>query len=185
MFDSGGFKIRNKTGMHFLTFSVVCWVDVFTRQVYCDMVVESLKFCQENKGLLVHGWVIMSNHLHLLVSVPEGDLSAVLRDFKRFTASRILTYIEYNKRESRREWMMAIFRQKGQGNSRNKTCQFWQQDNHPFECIIPQLATQKLDYIHNNPVKAGMVRRPEDYRYSSADAYLYKRNTGLLKVDYV
>jgi len=80
MAKDDGYKIRNQAAIHFITFAVVEWIDVFTRQQY--IVVESLQYCKTNKGLNVHGWCIMSNHLHLILSVQNNDLSSILRDFK-------------------------------------------------------------------------------------------------------
>ena len=80
--SDGGYKIRNQAAIHFITFAVVEWVDVFTRRDYCDIVLDSIRFCQKEKGLLVHCWCIMSNHLHLIISAKNENLSDVLRDFK-------------------------------------------------------------------------------------------------------
>ena len=79
--SDGGYKIRNQAAIHFITFAVVEWVDVFTRKDYRDIVLESLKHCQAEKGLLLHCWCIMSNHLHLIISAKNNDLSDILRDF--------------------------------------------------------------------------------------------------------
>jgi putative transposase len=73
----GGYKIRNKEAIHFITFAVVEWVDVFTRKDYRDIVVESLRHCQQQKGLILHAWCIMSNHVHLLASAKENNLSDI------------------------------------------------------------------------------------------------------------
>ena len=179
--SDGGYIIRDQKAVHFITFAVVEWVDVFTRQEYRDLIVQSLSFCQQKKGLKIHGWVIMSNHLHLLISAG-GDitLSAILRDFKKHTSTEIISGIEKNSLESRQRWMLEIFRQAGAQNSRNSTNQFWEQDNRPMECFSYEFTKQKLDYIHNNPVAAGIVDRPEDYIYSSARDYAGIK--GLLKI---
>jgi len=73
----GGYKIRNPEGIYFVTFAVVEWVDVFTRREYKDILVESLKYCQDQKGLILYGWVIMSNHVHFMASAADGNLSDV------------------------------------------------------------------------------------------------------------
>lgn len=81
-----GFKIQNQEGLHFITITVVGWVDVFTRTQYKDIIIESLKYCVSSKGLKLYAYVIMTNHLHLIVSTSEGnELSDILRDFKKFT----------------------------------------------------------------------------------------------------
>src|SRR5256885_13705564 len=163
----GGYKIRNKKEIHFVTFSVVEWVDVFTRKEYRDIVLESLRFCQKEKGLLLHGWCIMSNHVHLIASAKNEDLSDVLRDFKKFTSKQIVSAIENNDHESRKDWMLKIFREHGECNSRNKTFQFWRQDNQPQELYSQKFFFQKLNYLHNNPVVAAIVEKSEYYLYSS------------------
>lgn len=101
-----GYKIRNQNGIYFVTFAVVEWVDVFTRKMYADMVVESLRFCQCEKGLRIHAWCIMSNHIHLIISAEENSLSDILRDFKKFTSRKVIKAIEENLLESRRNWML-------------------------------------------------------------------------------
>lgn len=179
----GGYKIRNKEEIHFITFAAVQWVDVFTRKVYCNIVIDSLRHCQQEKGLRLHGWCIMSNHVHLLASAKEANLSNILRDFKKFTFKQIITAIQTNEHESRKEWMLKIFSQEGEANSRNKTYQFWRQDNQPKECYSPAFTVQKLNYIHNNPVEAGLVEKPEHYTYSSAKAYTKDNGFLLLAVD--
>src|SRR5215210_1087520 len=124
-----GYKIRDQYAVHFITFAVVQWIDVFTRRTYSDIVMESLRYCINNKGLKLHAWCVMSNHIHLIMSAADGNLSNILRDFKKFTSKEIITAIESNKQESRRNLMLSIFRKAGEKNSRNKEYQFWQQDN--------------------------------------------------------
>jgi len=87
--SEGGYKIRNKKEIHFITFAVVEWLDVFTRKEYRDILLESLRFCQKEKGLLLHGWCIMSNHVHLIASARNENLSDILRDFKKFTSKKL------------------------------------------------------------------------------------------------
>jgi REP element-mobilizing transposase RayT len=77
-----GYKIRNNQAIHFVTFSVVEWIDVFTRSIYKDIVVDSLRHCQEHKGLLLHSWCLMTNHIHMMMSAKNGDPSGILHAFK-------------------------------------------------------------------------------------------------------
>lgn len=176
------YKISNPNGVYFLSFAVVNWIDVFTRKAYKDIVVESLSYCQKEKGLEIYSWVIMSNHLHLIAGVSVGNLSDVLRDFKKYTSKKIIKAIEDNPKESRREWLLRGFRKAGAKNSNNKEYQFWRQDNQPKELLPYQesFMEQKLYYIHNNPVEAGIVENAEEYIYSSARDYVGKK--GLLDV---
>jgi putative transposase len=178
--SEGGYKIRNQAAIHFITFAVVGWVDVFTRKEYRDIVVDSIRFCQQEKELLLHSWSIMSNHLHLIVSAKNENLSDVLRDFKKFTSKQIVSAIARNQKESRREWTLKIFKKEGEKNSRNTEYQFWRQDNQPMELYSGRFIFQKMNYIHNNAVEAGIVEKPEDYLYSSAKDYKLTKKCGLL-----
>ncbi len=127
----------------------------------------------------------MSNHLYLVVSSKKGSLSDVLRDFKKFTSKQLIAAIQNNKQESRREWMLYIFKREREGNSRNKEYQFWRQDNQPKECYSQQFTTQKIEYVHDNPVRAGIVDKAEEYIYSSARDYYYGKNVGLLQIEWL
>ncbi len=176
----GGYKIKNQAAIYFITFAVVEWVDVFSRKEYRDIVLDSIRFCQQEKGLQLHCWCIMSNHLHLVVSPQNENLSDVLRDFKKFTSKQIIKAISENKQESRREWMLEIFRKEGAKNSRNSEFQFWRQDNRPMELYSGQFIIQKMNYVHNNPAEAGIVDKPEHYLYSSAKDYFHTKKCGLL-----
>jgi len=180
-----GYKIRNQTEVHFITCTVVQWVDVFTRSAYADIVIDSLNFCITQKGLLVHAWVIMPNHLHIIVSAKDGiELSNIIRDFKKFTAGMILKAIETNPKESRKSWLLWLFKGAGAQNSRNENYQFWQQDNHPIELGNHERKQQRLHYLHQNPVRAGLVVEPWHYRYSSACDYMDNRK-GLVEIDFI
>ena len=180
----GGFKIRDQEEIHFITFSVVEWMNVFCNSGYQDIVVNSLNYCVDKKGLNVHAWVIMSNHLHLILSVKQGfELSAVLRDFKKFTSVKLLEAIRANENEGRKRWLFEVFLRSGDKNSRNVKYQVWQQDNHPIELSYNSIKDQTLRYVHQNPVKARIVRDAEDYIYSSAIDYAGGK--GLVKISYL
>ena len=167
-----GYIIHDQQAVYFLTFTVVGWIDIFTRQAYRDIVIESFKFCQQKKGLHLHAFVIMSNHIHLVVSVDEGfTIGAFIRDCKKYTSTRILDAIENSGVESRRDWMLHQFKYYASLHSRNETYQLWEHDSHPIELIARAFTQQKIDYIHDNPVAAGLVYRAEDYIYSSASNY--------------
>ncbi len=178
---SEGYKIRNQEGIYYLTFQVVNWMDVFTRQKYRDIIIDSLEYCQKNKGLTIHGFVIMSNHMHTILSSEVGDLSGTIRDFKTHTSKSIIAAIQ-EPGESRREWMLGQMKYFAKENKRNSKYQFWTQENHPEELFSTEFKEQKLDYIHQNPVRAGIVEEPWEYIYSSARAYCDMKC--LLEIDY-
>lgn len=179
-----GYKITDQQGIYFVTFAVVEWVDVFTRKDYADIVVESLRYCQQEKGLIIYAWCLMSNHIHLIIRAKEGyKFSDILRDFKKFTSSRIIKAIEENSTESRKSWTLWLFRSAGSKNKKNQKYQFWRQDNQPKALVSNRFIDEKLYYIHHNPVAAGLVSRPEDYVYSSA--LNYAGELGLLEVEFL
>ncbi len=125
----------------------------------------------------------MSNHLHLFISVPKHEISIsdILRDFKKFTSKKIIETINNNPKESRKEWMLQIFRKAGELNARNTKYQFWRQENHPIEIFSLLFISQKLNYLHQNPIKAGIIDKAEDYIYSSARDYAHTK-IGLLEI---
>ena len=177
---SEGYKIRDQTLPHFITFTVVDWIDVFTRQTYRDIVIESLDYCIKNKGMILFGYVIMGNHIHMIIQSQEAQLSDLIRDFKKFTAKSILEKIQ-NSPESRREWMLERFKLATESHSRNKNYQLWQYGNHPEEVYSNKFMWTKLEYIHLNPVRAGIVEKASHYVYSSASNYV--SDSGLLKIE--
>lgn len=168
---SRAYKFHNPEGLYFITFTTVAWVDVFTRRDYMDIVVDSLRFCQQKKGLRLYAWVIMSNHVHLSAEAVEGfKLQDIIRDLKKFTSKQVLKAIAEHPGEGRRLWMLQIFRDAGEANSNNKDHQFWQQHNKPIELFSNGMIGRYMNYLHENPEKSGYVEHAEDYVYCTAPA---------------
>jgi REP element-mobilizing transposase RayT len=162
-------KNRIEGDVFFTTDTVVDWVDIFTRPTYKHIILESLSYCQKNKGLIIYAWVLMSNHLHLISgSKGEDKVSDIMRDFKKFTSKEIMKTLLADSTESRREWMLNRFEYAGKNDDKIKNYRFWEQGNDAQEIYLNDYFNQKLNYIHENPVKAELVNRAEDYRYSSA-----------------
>ena len=114
---------------HFITFAVINWIDALSIPMYKDIVINSLKHCQQEKGLIINGWIIMSNHVHLIARCkPNFQLTDTMRDLNKFTSKKIEEAIRQNVFESRRECMLWMFKRAGEKNSNNKNFQFWQQD---------------------------------------------------------
>lgn len=176
------YKISDSSIPHFVTFSVVGWIDVFSREQYKEIFVQSLQYCIEHKGLSVHAWVIMTNHVHLIISSKTKKLDELVRDIKKFTSKQILIAIAEAPQESRKEWMLNIFSFTGKGNKNNKYFQFWKQDYHPIELTTHEMMQQRLTYLHENPVRAGLVWEPWHYKYSSAINYSTDEK-GLLQIE--
>jgi len=165
------YKIYNNEAMYFITPTVVGWIDVFTRPIYKEIIIESLKYCQKEKGLKIYAYIIMTNHLHLILQAKNGNLTEIIRDFKKFTSKQILKAIEENIQESRKKWMLNMFEFAGKNNNNNTKYQFWQQQNNPIELYSNEVIDQKVNYIHQNPIRNGLVEKEEDYLYSSARNY--------------
>ena len=175
------YKFTDKTTLHYCTLTLVGWIDLFSRESYRKIIIDSLAYCQKNKGLNVHGYVIMTNHLHLIISAKEGgNLSGIMRDFKSFTAKSFLHEIQ-NGNESRKDWLLYLFQYFAKKHKRSQTHMLWQHDNHPIALWSAKVIQTKLKYIHANPVRAGLVNLPSEWKYSSAGSYEGK--PGLLKID--
>jgi REP element-mobilizing transposase RayT len=155
--------------LFFVTLSVTDWIDVFTRRLYSDFIIQNLTYCQQNKKLNIYAYVIMTNHIHLVANVTDGKLSDVLRDFKTYTSKELVKMIRENPVESRREWMIKAFEKAGKYNPLNVHHQFWQNTNYPVLLYSPAVIDQKINYIHENPVKAGFVGSAHEFWYSSAN----------------
>jgi putative transposase len=169
------YKIGDQGALHFVTFTVIHWLDVFIRKEYRDIFLDSLRYCQANKGLEVCAYCIMSSHVHMIIGRHGApNLEHIIRDIKKFTSVKLIEAIRTNPSESRREILLSLFAEAGKQNSNNTNYQFWQQHSHPIELRSDKFIYQKLDYIHNNPVVAGIVSAPEDYLYSSAVNYANK-----------
>jgi REP element-mobilizing transposase RayT len=166
-----GYQIKDQSLPHYLTFQVVYWIDIFTRKSYRDIIVDSLKHCQQEKGLEIFAWVIMSNHVHVLVRSQINDLSGTIRDFKKFTSKAIIQAISEATSESRKEWMLRLFQHAAKRQNKKGEYQVWTHENHAVETTGNDFIESKVEYIHNNPVRNGLVKNPEDYIYSSAPAY--------------
>ncbi len=168
------YRIKDPYKAYFITLTIIDWVDVFTRREYKDILIDSLTYCIQQKGLQVYEFVIMSNHLHAIVSSDKTPLSDIIRDLKKFTAKKIIDAI-INGYESRKEWMLKKFAFAGCRNSNNTNYQLWKQDYHAVELGTETMWKQRADYIHYNPVRAGIVENVEDYIYSSARFYYSKK----------
>lgn len=165
------YKAIEPEGFYFVTITVVGWVDIFTREVQKNVIVESLQYCQKEKGLEIYGFCLMSNHLHLICkAVKQITLSEIIRDLKKFTSKEIIKAIN-KEPESRRDWMLKYFQEACKHLKRVQKYKVWQDGYHAEILYSRKFLLQKLNYIHNNPVKAGIVEQPEYFLYSSARNY--------------
>ena len=165
------YTIKNQEELYFVTFTVVGWADVFSRKIYRDIIIDSLDYCRKNKGLEIYGYVIMTNHIHIILKASNTDLSDIIRDFKKHTSKEIVKSINTNGVESRKDWLNMIFEYYAKLNKRKVAKQFWTNDNHAVVLDNNVDMDKRINYIHQNPVTAGWVEKPEDYLYSSARNY--------------
>jgi REP element-mobilizing transposase RayT len=174
-----GYQIKNQEAPYYLTFQIVYWIDLFSRKSYRDIVIESLKHCQKQKGLEIFAWVIMSNHVHIIARSTTNDLSGTIRDFKKYTSKKIIEEIERSA-ESRKEWMLRLFIHAAKRQNKKGDYQIWTHENHAIELFGNDFIQSKVEYIHNNPIRAGIVNKAEEYNYSSAAVYVDME--GLLEI---
>lgn len=175
------YYIHDQHSTHFLTFTVVEWTDIFTRPVYKHIITDSLNYCVGRKGLEVFAWVLMTNHMHLVCRVnPPFTLSDFMRDFKKYTSKQIINAIEQNA-ESRRDWLLHRFSIAAVLTRRAKMYKVWTDDNHAIYLEDKVPLFQKIDYVHNNPVKQEIVDEAHHYCFSSACDYAGSHR-GLVKL---
>ncbi len=177
------YQINDQTRPYFFTFQVVGWADVFSRKIYRDMVLMSFDYCRNTKGMNLFAYVIMTNHIHAIIQSKNNDLSGLVRDFKKFTSKSILNEIHNSGQESRREWLEMIFEYHAKFNKRAEERQLWTHENHAIELSDNQMIDSRLEYIHQNPVRAGWVDNAYDYLFSSVRNY--SGLPGIIEVDLI
>tara|TARA_R110002051_G_scaffold314220_1_gene391067 strand:- start:2806 stop:3324 length:519 start_codon:yes stop_codon:yes gene_type:complete len=165
------YKFHNRTAAYFVSFATVYWIDVFTRQSYFSILERAIEYCRKEKGMEVFAYCFMPSHIHLIFRSENKDPSGLLRDFKGFTAKKLIQEIEENPQESRKEWLLWMMARAGKKRSNITKRQFWQQHNKPIELWSDKVIKQKIEYIHNNPVEQGFVTDPVTWKYSSARNY--------------
>jgi REP element-mobilizing transposase RayT len=155
---------------YFVTITIVGWIDIFTRPEQKLALIESLRYCQKEKGLEIYAYCLLSSHLHMVCSTKTGRLADIMRDFKKFTSKKIIKIIEEYP-ESRKEWLLDYFQNACDHLKRDQKYKVWQTGYHAEMLFSGNFIKQKIKYIHNNPVKEEIVSKPEDYLYSSARNY--------------
>jgi REP element-mobilizing transposase RayT len=159
------YKIHEPFQPHFLTCTVVAWLPVFTRPETVQIVLDSWRFLQQERRLVLYGFVILENHLHFIASA--ANLSKEVKHFKSYTARRLIDHLESQN-------ALTLLQELSFYKARHKIqsqYQFWQEGSHPQLIEGDVMMLQKLEYMHNNPVKRGYVDDPVHWRYSSARNY--------------
>ena len=160
---------------HFLTCTVMDWLPVFTRPACVELVLNSWQHLQQHEAFKLYGYVIMENHLHFVAQAPRLD--KCVSSFKSFTAKNLLRYLE----EQNASRLLDRLRFACKAHKHDRQYQFWQEGSHSELVFSEDMMREKLDYIHNNPVKRGYVEKPEHWRYSSAKNYMGEG--GLIDID--
>lgn len=173
------YKIHNPQGFYFISFAVVYWIDLFIRNRYKNILLDSWQHCINEKGLEVYSWCIMTSHAHMIVAGQESRLERTIGEMKRHTSRHLRDAILENEEESRKEWIIWMRERAAKKSSNTKNFQLWQHHNQPIELYSNEVIQLKLDYLHSNPVEAGFVDIPEAYLYSSARDYAGEQ--GLLR----
>lgn len=156
------YRVHDQQAAHFVTSTVIAWLPIFTTAVRCDILVQALRYCRENKGVRIYAWVVLDNHFHAILDAP--DLMSVMRDFKRHTARRIVELLQ----EEQCTWLLERLERLRAEHKFESAHQVWQEGFHPVAIVSDEIMQQKLTYLHNNPVARGLVAAPEHWRYSSA-----------------
>ena len=176
------YKFIDNKAVYFTTSTVVGWSDIFTRDLYKIILLDSIRHCQLNQGLVIHAWVLMTNHFHSICSCKKNhELASIWRNIKSYTAMKLIDAIINNPKESRKEKLLNTFEAAGRKYSSNTRFKFWEPENHPVLLENTEMYNQRLNYLHWNPVKAGFVSEPWHWSYSSAVDYFTDRK-GLLDI---
>lgn len=162
------YKFHNPSAAYFVSFATVYWIDVFTREIYLEILVKSIAHCRKHKGMELFAYCFMPSHIHFIFRSKNENPSELLRAFKSYTSKTIVEAISLNCQESRKEWLLWMFKNAARKKGNVSKYQFWQHHNKPIELWSTPVIKQKLEYIHNNPVKAGYVTQPTQWKYSSA-----------------
>jgi putative transposase len=161
-------KVVPDINCYFITTTIVEWKNVFTTIPCFDIMIDSLKYCIAHKSLHLHGFVIMLNHAHYIVSTDrDKNLSEVMRDFGTHTSRCLTEFLEHEKRID----LLKVFKKAAEADRRGNRYKVWQEGFHPITIESDHFFTEKLNYIHENPVRKGFVDRPSQWRYSSARNY--------------
>ena len=159
---------------YFITATTVNWLPLFSNPEIASIILDSLRFLIDSQRLILHAYVIMENHLHLVANAE--NLGREIANFKSFTARKCIDYYIENQKQIVLD-QLTLFKLE---HKRDRPYQFWQEGSHPERITDEQMLGQKIEYTHFNPVCRGYVDLAEHWRYSSARDYA--RQSGLLPV---
>ena len=157
------YKVVESDGVYFTTSTIVEWIPIFVNEDSFQIVTNSLNYCINENLLKIYSYVILPNHLHLITSAK--DFSESMKSFKRHTAKEIIQYL----RKSKQDWLLNQLHFFKKRNKLESEYQVWQEGFHPQLISSYKMLDQKINYIHNNPVRKGFVNEPDCWKYSSAN----------------
>ena len=161
------YRITSDAAVNFVTFSVVDWLPVFVSEATCRIITDSLNFCHERKGLCTNAYVIMPTHMHAMLFNRNFDaeqLEKAITDFRKFTGRSLCDFLENHSPRCFAETLRSA-------SIEDRERRFWQPSRHPEAIETDCFWKQKFDYLHENPCRKGLVRRADEWRYSSAAYY--------------
>ncbi|SEH06339.1 REP-associated tyrosine transposase [Candidatus Venteria ishoeyi] len=159
------YKIHNEAAPHFLTCTILNWIPLFTRPATVQIILDALTYRQQERELKVYAYVILENHLHMVAQSP--CLSKEIASFKSYTAHFLIDYLQQQNAKHILE-QLSFFKKQ---HKQDRKHQVWEEGCHPQEIQDETMLRQKIEYIHNNPVKRGYVEDAVHWRYSSAQNY--------------
>lgn len=175
------FKSRDNRCPHFITCTVVDWINLFTHNQYRNVVINGLRNYRERKNLKIFAYCIMTNQIYLILGTEDESLGDVCSDLKRDIALLLKKRIAENPQETRAAWMLPAMNGATSSSDPEKEFQLWEDHFHPIPLTSKKLADQKLRYLHSQPVTSGYVQKPEDFLYSSARNYAGQK--AIMKID--
>ncbi len=159
------YKFGTINAPHFLTNSIVNWQPAFAFPPHAQIILDSWHHLQKHDGLKLHGYIIMEDHIHWMAT--HDNLPKTVSRFKSFTARKIIDHLKTNGPPR-------LLRELSFDKKAHKSetqYQLWQEGSHPQQINGLEMANQKLDYMHQNPVRRGYVDEAAHWRYSSARNY--------------
>jgi putative transposase len=160
------YRLVNNEDIYFITSTIVGWISIFNQEKYFNILLDSIRYCQNKKELKVYAYVILKDHFHMIVS--NNHLSCTMASLKGFSAKKIIEQLKADKKKV----VLQLLEDQKRNYKKESTYQVWQEGFHPQVISSYRMLNQKIDYIHFNPVKRSLVSRPEMWRYSSAKYYL-------------
>jgi len=149
------YKFYDPEGIYFVSPTVIHWIDLFTKKEFKHIIIESLAHCQKEKGLVIHAWVVMPSHLHLIISTKKEPLENIVRDFKKHVSRSIIKELN-NINESRKKWLLRAFSKAAARLKRNVNYKIWQDGNQPKQLESNNFMQEKFNNSHQNSVASGI-----------------------------